>query len=199
MQSVLHPGEVDEIREEVACLPKNYPQTNKQASPGNGFMTKGQKFKLFHRSMGSQYTPSREGSKSCTWAVPAHEGRTFLSWFCNKQMAVAKQRFRVSRSSPGLPLHSGPHPASMDGHALREQAQSFPQTCLLRDLCEQAHTSHHSLCDHSNLDPEDPCLFAGGHSLQTQLPAGELDREFHFNLQQKGRKAWFSHALELSG
>lgn len=41
----------------------------------------------------------------------------------------------------------------------------------------------HSLGDHSNLDSEDARLFSGRHSLQAELPAGELDGEFHFNLQ----------------
>lgn len=61
---------------------------------------------------------------------------------------------------------------------------------------EQAHTAHHSLGDHSDLDTEDPCLFAGRHSLQAELPARELDGQFHFNLQGKGR-VWASHPLDL--
>lgn len=146
----------------------------------------------------------RKGSKACACPVPDHEVRIFLSWFCGKQIEVAKQRFTVSQLSLGLPLHSRCHPASR-GPCTERTGPVFPtdtHACWM-SLAEQAHASHHSLGDHSDLDTEDPCLFAGGHSLQAELPARELDGEFYFNLQRKG-KAWVSHALwtlraEISG
>lgn len=78
---------------------------------------------------------------------------------------------RASQSPLGLP--PGPHRQPAGPNALREQA--FPSGMPAEGPREQAHTAHHSLGDHSDLDTEDPCLFAGRHSLQAELPARELD------------------------
>lgn len=96
---------------------------------------------------------------------------------------MAKQRLVVFPGATPLSITPPPLPlkGSQQGQAPREQA--FPSDLPAEGLHRQAHITHHSLCDYRNLDPEDPSLFAGRHSLQAELPTRELDGKFHFDLQ----------------
>jgi hypothetical protein len=159
-------------------------------------MTKGQRFKLFHRTVGSQYTASEGGRE----AGPV---RTFLSRLCSKQMEVAKQRVTVSQLSLGSPRSLLPHthtpdPIQLAGSRRENRPSLSYRHCRMSSANKPAPLTTHFVTT-AILTPKTPVCLREGILFRLNSLLVNLTESFTSICSRREGKAWVSHALDPVG